>query len=102
MLKGKRVGTFTCGISMVLFGSLFLVHMFVPAITYAQIASVWPIVLILLGAETLLSYFANGKNAMKYDFGAAILILLCAMFAVCLAGAQFIMDNYATFVAARL
>jgi len=97
MLKDKRVGTFTCGISMILFGSLFLAHMFYPALSYSKIVSLWPVILILLGAETLVSYFLNGKNAMKYDFGTAILIMLCSIFTACLAGAQLVMNNYQCF-----
>lgn len=49
MLKGRRIGTFTAGISLVAFGVLFLVHIFNPALNYRFIFTLWPVILILLG-----------------------------------------------------
>ena len=42
MIKGRRVGTFTTGIVLVLFGIMFLLRLINPSINYLIIASMWP------------------------------------------------------------
>lgn len=76
MIKGRRVGTFTTGIVLVMFGIMFLLRLIYPSIDYLKIASLWPIVLVLLGIEIIVSYSINKEEIMKYDFGAIILILM--------------------------
>ena len=49
MIKNRRVGTLTAGVSMVVFGALFLLQLVVPTVTIRLIASLWPLVLIFLG-----------------------------------------------------
>ena len=90
MIKGRRVGTFTTGIVLVMFGIMFLLRLIYPSINYLVIASLWPLVLILLGIEIIVAYLINKEEIMKYDFGAIILnnncILLCngyGMYGVC-------------------
>ena len=57
-MRTRRVGSITCGLAMVFFGILFLVHMFFPALSFRMILKLWPLILILLGGEMLVS---NGK-----------------------------------------
>ncbi|MCJ7689353.1 MAG: DUF5668 domain-containing protein [Clostridiaceae bacterium] len=82
MIKGRRVGTFTTGIVLVLFGIMFLLRLINPGINYLLIASMWPLILIILGIEMIVSYVINKEEIMKYDFGAIILIILVAFFAM--------------------
>lgn len=92
MIKNRRVGTLTAGVSMVLFGALFLLRLFVPAITIRLIASLWPLVLVFLGVEVLIAYAMNKEGQMRYDAGSVVLILALAFFTVCMAFAQMTME----------
>ncbi len=92
MIKNRRVGTLTAGVSMVLFGALFLLRLFVPVITIRLIASLWPLVLVFLGVEVLIAYAMNKEGQMRYDAGSVVLILALAFFTVCMAFAQMTME----------
>lgn len=92
MTKNRRVGTLSAGISLVVFGMLYLLHLGIPAITFRLIASLWPAVLILLGIEMILAYIINKEDRMHYDAGSVILILVLAVFSICMAAAQTAMD----------
>ena len=93
MLKGRRVGTLTAGVTMVLFGVLLLLRYVIPGLDYRFVFCLWPVVLILLGAEIILSYLLNREDKLKYDGGAVFLILLLTFFCMIMAGAEFIIRN---------
>ncbi len=93
MLKGRRVGTFTSGIVLVVFGVLFLLHTMFRNIDYAFIFSLWPIILILLGIEIVISYAVNKNETMRYDGGAIALMIILALFAMCMGAVQFAIEN---------
>ena len=93
MIKNRRVGTLTAGVSMVIFGVLFLLRLAVPAVTIRLIASLWPLVLIFLGVEILIAYALNKEGQMRYDAGSVVLIIALALFTVCMAAAQLTMEN---------
>lgn len=61
-VRTHRVGSITLGSALVLFGILFLVHLFVPVLTYEIIFHIWPCIFILLGIEILL---ANRKKNVE-------------------------------------
>jgi hypothetical protein len=82
MIKGRRVGTFTTGIVLVMFGIMFLLRLIYPGINYLRIASLWPVILIMLGIEIIIYYLINKEEIIKYDFGAIILIILVSFFAM--------------------
>lgn len=92
-MKQRRVGTFTLGITLVAFGVLFLVHMFVPAVSYYFIYSCWPVIIMLLGVE-ILYYAVRYKNeSFKYDFAAVIIIIMLVIFAMGMAGVDWLYTN---------
>lgn len=93
MFKGRRVGTFTAGIVLVVFGLLFLARLYFPIISYRLILSLWPLVLIFLGIEILISCLINREEVMRYDGGAIVLIFLLSFFSICMATAEFILTN---------
>lgn len=82
MLKGRRVGTFTAGTVLIVFGILFLLRLVLPAINFSIIASLWPIILILLGAEILIAYMVNKEEKMRYDTGAIFLVVVLSFFSM--------------------
>ncbi|MBR5359865.1 MAG: hypothetical protein IK123_03150, partial [Lachnospiraceae bacterium] len=72
VIRVHRVGSITAGISMVAFGILFLLRLFTDLITYEMVFNLWPVVLIGLGAEILMSNMKTEN--LKYDKGAVALM----------------------------
>lgn len=97
MFRGRRVGTLTAGIVLVIFGTMFLLNMMIPSINYYLIMSLWPLILVFLGVEIIASYVVNSKENTKYDVGAIILIMVLSTFSMCMAGAQFIITHLPQF-----
>ncbi len=54
-MRTRRVGSITCGILMIFFGILFMVHMFYPPLSLEIIMKLWPLILIALGGELIAS-----------------------------------------------
>ena len=93
MLKGRRVGTLTSGIMLVMFGIMFLLRLVITNIDISLIASLWPLILVLLGIEIIVAYIINNEEKMKYDFSAIILVIILAFFALGMGGAEFIITH---------
>lgn len=93
MIKGRRVGTFTTGIILIMFGIMFLVRIIFPSINYLMISSMWPLILIILGIEIIVAYLLNKEEIMKYDFGAIVLIILVSFFAMGMGGMEYIINH---------
>lgn len=92
MKNNRRVGTLTAGLVLVAFGILFLLRTFVGSVDYRFIFSCWPVILILLGLELLLSRF-TAEERLRYDGAAIFLVLVMAGFALVMAVIQFLMEN---------
>ena len=97
MIKGRRVGTFTTGIVLVMFGIMFLVRLIYPSINYLRIASLWPSILVLLGIEIIVAYLINKEDIMKYDFGAILLIIMLSFFAMGMGSMEYIITHVSLF-----
>lgn len=97
MLKGRRVGTLTAGIVLFVFGVMLLLRLVTTNINILLIASLWPLILVLLGIEIIASYIINKEEKMQYDFGAIILVIILAFFAMGMGGAEFIITHLAQF-----
>ena len=54
-VRTHRVGAFTSGFCMIGFGILLLLHNILDIMTYEQVLGLWPIILIGMGVELLLS-----------------------------------------------
>ena len=89
-VRVHRVGSVTTGLSMIGFGVLFLVHLLWGTVSYDLIFSLWPLMLIGLGIELLLSNFSARK--IVYDKGAIVLLLLMTMLALGMAVADVCME----------
>lgn len=85
-IRVHRVGSVTAGLSMISFGILFLLHLLLNIISYDLIFNLWPLMLIGLGIELLISSFSERK--MIYDKGAVVILLLMAVLAVGMAAAD--------------
>lgn len=92
-MRQRRIGTVTLGISLVLFGVLFLVHIFGGVINYMFIFHLWPLILIALGAEILFYTCFAPEKAGTYDFAAILILIMIVFFTMCMAGADWILTN---------
>ncbi len=93
MLKGRRVGTLTAGITLVVFGLLYLGRSIFTMLDYTFIMSLWPLVLLFLGVELIVAYAVNKEEKLQYDGGAIALVIFVAAFAMIMGGAQFVMEH---------
>ncbi|GFI31567.1 hypothetical protein IMSAGC013_02963 [Lachnospiraceae bacterium] len=98
-MRIRRVGSVTCGILMILFGILFLVHMFYPPLSLEVIMKLWPLILIALGGEMLASNIRKDgeEEVLKYDKGAVFLVFLLTCFAAGMGFLEYCMDYYAQY-----
>ena len=62
IVKTRRVGSVTLGITMVCFGILFLIHIFCPKLDYTVIFQCWPVTFIILGLEILVCNKRDGER----------------------------------------
>lgn len=83
IMRIRKVGSITCGILMIFFGILFMVHMFLPALSLGIIMKLWPLILIALGGEMIAANIQKEEEEMlKYDKGAIVLVFLLTCFSV--------------------
>ncbi len=89
-MRIHRVGSITAGIALVGFGVLFIVHMFMPVLSFDFIYSLWPVILIGLGIEMLISnVFCNN---FIYDKGAVFIMIMMTIFSMTMAYGEFILN----------
>lgn len=89
-VRVHRVGSITTGISMIALGIAFLLHLIFDLISYEWIFRMWPLILIGLGIELLLSNFS--KEKIIYDKAAIFLMFLVSFFAIGMAGMDIFME----------
>ena len=84
----RKVGTLTLGVTLVLLGMIFLIHMFFPIVTYGIIYRVWPMIFILLGGEILFSNWKSQESLFQYDKVAIVIVacLICFSMGVAVIG----------------
>ncbi|MDR0530678.1 MAG: DUF5668 domain-containing protein [Oscillospiraceae bacterium] len=94
-MRGKKIGVLTLGVSLVLFGVLFLLRLALPWFDYIRVLQFWPVVLILLGVEVLLAALLPRKEGqpMKVDAASVVLLFLTLFLACGLAAAQFALER---------
>lgn len=95
-LRTRRVGSVTFGLTLILFGALFLLHIVVPWLHYEFIFQFWPVVFVLLGIEILVENHRSSAENCKfiYDFPAILMLILLLLFAMVMAAAEFSMRYY--------
>ena len=92
-MSTRRIGSVTLGGGLMVFGILFLVHTFWDGLSYGLILRFWPLLLISLGAETLLS-LRQSETKWVYDKGAIVMMILLGLFAMMMAAAQFTLEAW--------
>ncbi len=89
--RTHRTGSITAGLSMIIMGVLFVLHLFFDMISYEMIFRLWPFIIILLGIEILIANFLHRK--FIYDKGAVFLIILISLLAAVMADADWCLTN---------
>ena len=82
--RTHRVGAFTSGFCMIGFGVLLLLHNLLDIMDYEMILGLWPLILIGMGIELLLSNVF--KNRIVYDKAAIVLLFVMTLLVLTLAG----------------
>ena len=95
----RRVGTFTLGVVLVAAGCGMLAAVFRPQIDVRWMLSASPVILILLGVETLLA--ARGGGRVKYDWLGMFLCFILVGAALCMYAAAWYFANGEYFNAAN-
>ena len=99
-MRSRKIGVFTLGIALVAFGVLFMVRVFAPWFDYIRVLQFWPVVLILLGIEVLVSALLpkkEGEPPPKLDAASVILLFVTLFLACGLAAAQFALERLPEF-----
>lgn len=89
-IRTHRVGSITAGLSMIVFGILFILRLFIESLDYTLIFRLWPLMIIGLGVELLISNYKSDQ--VIYDKPAVVLLFITTMFAMSMAGADMLMQ----------
>lgn len=89
--RTRRVGSVTFGLTLILFGVLFLVNMILPTLHYEVIFRLWPVIFIFLGIEILVENHRSNTEKCKfvYDFPAIVMLALVLLFAMLMAAVDY-------------
>ena len=83
-VRTRRVGTFTCGVALVLTGLAIGIYLIWPRFDLLFFFRLCPLLLVLLGGELLAASFSRSELRIKYDF---VSMVLCLVIGVRCAGA---------------
>ena len=92
-MRERRIGTFTLGTMLVVYGILFVVNIFTDKLSYGMIFRFWPILLIMLGIEILVGLYSKEKAKFIYDKGSVVLLILITIFVLVAATAEWCMTK---------
>lgn len=89
--RTRRVGSVTFGLTLILFGVLFLVNIILPTLHYEVIFRLWPVVFIFLGIEILVENHRSNEEKCRfvYDFPAIVMLALMLLFAMMMAAVDY-------------
>jgi len=96
-MKSRKIGVLTLGVTMISFGILFMLRLFVPWFDYLYVMRFWPVVLVLLGIEVLVSAFWPTKEdapRQKVDAVSVVLLFVMLFLVFGLASFQFALENF--------
>lgn len=103
--RTHRVGTLTFGGILIMFGLLFLIHIFVPALEYGTIFRLWPCIFIFLGIEVLIGNWKTARLEKEdepvnfvYDKAAILLIISLTFFAMIMAAVDYSMQHAGVYI----
>ena len=87
-MRTHKVGTVTLGIMLILFGVLFLIHLWTGALSFHIIFDLWPLVFLFLGAEVFLSLLPLSNTEFRLDGWSIVLLCVLMLFAMAMGAAD--------------
>lgn len=93
-IKIHRVGSITFGIIMIILGTLLLLKLIIPAITYTTILNFWPVTLILLGLEILIANTRSEHVTFQYDGWSIFYLFMIIGFTICIGVMDFVLTHF--------
>ena len=97
-MKTRRVGSVTLGLTLVVFGVLFLLCAFIESLDYQAVIKFWPVIFISLGIEMLVCAFSKKADGAKLDVPACIMTCVLMLFSMCMAGMQYAIEDILPYV----
>lgn len=79
-MAAKRVGSVTLGLTLVVFGVMFLLSAFIKSLNYLEIIKFWPVIFISLGIEMLVHAFSKNAEKAKLDVPSCIMTCVLMLF----------------------
>ena len=95
-MKSRKIGVLTMGLTLVAFGVLFLLRTFIPEWDHISVMRFWPVVLIGLGLEVLITALIpqkEGQPRAKVDALSIVVLFLTLFLAFGLAAGQFVVEQ---------
>lgn len=99
-MAAKRVGSVTLGLTLVVFGVMFLLSSF-KSFNYLDVIKFWPVIFISLGIEMLVHAFSKDAEKAKLDVPSCLMTCVLMLFSMCLAGAQYAMTELVPYIQAH-
>ncbi|WP_130837413.1 DUF2157 domain-containing protein [Lachnoclostridium sp. Marseille-P6806] len=93
MKHEHRVGGITLGLTLIVFGVLYLVSLVWEKLPVRFVMKLWPCVLILLGIEVLAAN-TKWKDSFRIDGAAVVMTALLLLFTMALGGASMCMECF--------
>lgn len=90
-MQQRRIGSITLGLTCIVFGVLFFLSIFIERLDIWAILRFWPIILIVLGLEFLITGLTQ-KDGGKIDGTSVFLIILVLLFAAGMALVRYLMN----------
>lgn len=100
-MAAKRVGSVTLGLTLVVFGVMFLLSAFIKSFNYLDVIKFCPVIFISLGIEMLVHAFSKDAEKAKLDVPSCIMTCVLMLFSMCLAGAQYAMTEFVPYIQAH-
>lgn len=79
-MAAKRVGSVTFGLTLVVFGVMFLLSAFIKSFNYLDVIKFWPVIFISLGIEMLVHAFSKDAEKAKLDVPSCIMTCVLMLF----------------------
>ena len=99
-MAAKRVGSVTLGLTLVVFGVMFLLSAF-KSFNYLDVIKFWPVIFISLGIEMLVHAFSKNAEKAKLDVPSCLMTCVLMLFSMCLAGAQYAITELIPYLETR-
>ena len=93
-MRSKRIGSVTLGLTLIVFGVLFFLSIFIKNVDYLYVAKFWPVIFIFLGIEMLISAFSKHPENAKIDVPSCIMTFVLMGFSMVMAALQFAVEAF--------